>query len=216
MEFGTLLATDKMKNKDSQEGEKEMKVNKNFKIGLVVSLMALAISACGKGSTTTSVLQGTSYGTCGTTTGTNVYTGDIISCEEAGYCGYNETIMDGTLTLSVTASSGLVSGQATITGTLTVNESTFCCTSQGLSYVSVPSASLQSSAGAKYVMDGVTLVCQPTNSGYYQSMVLKLGSGDYYVGPSMITTDQKFIGAFEVISGVSFGGNGTNLSFFAN
>ena len=197
-----------------------MKVIKNIKAGLVVSLIMLTVSACGKG-TTPSVLPNGMYGSsCGTMTGANVYTGDILSCQEAaaagyGYCGYNETNMDGSLVLSVLATGGLVSGQATITGALTVNGSTYCCNAQSLSYVSMPN-NWEANAGAKYIVNGITLICQPTNAGNYQSIVLKLGSGAYSnYGPAMVTTDQRFVGAFEIVSGVSFGGTNSNLDFFA-
>lgn len=189
-----------------------MKVNKNIRLGLVVGLALLTISACGKGQTT-SVLPGTNYGSCGATTGANVYTGDIVSCQDAGYCTPYETAMDGSLVLSVTATSGLTSGQATISGSLTVNGSTFCCTSQGLSYVGIPN-NLQASSGAKYVLDGVTLMCQPTNTGYYQSMTLRLGVG-VYAPYSMVTTDNRFVGDFEILSGANFGGSTNSLYFFA-
>ena len=189
-----------------------MKVTKQFKIGLAVSVLLLTISACGKGTTVTP-LPGGIYGSCGTMAGTNVYTGNIVSCEDVGQCNPYDTVMDGTLTLSVMATSGLTSGQATITGSLKINNSEFCCTSQGLSYVSMPNA-IASQNGAKYILDGITLLCQPVNTGYYQSMTLRVGVG-VYAPYSMITTDQRFVGDFEIVSGVNFGGTTNSLYFFA-
>ena len=191
-----------------------MKVNINFKMGLVVSLVLLTISACGKGQTVTSTLPNGTYGSCGSIMpGNDLYTGDIVSCQDVGQCNPYETSMDGTLLLSIYATGGLVSGQATITASLTVNGSTFCCSSQGLSYVSMPN-NLQAGAGAKYILNGVTLICQPTSGGYYQSSTLRIGTG-VYAPYSMVTTDQRFVGDFQLVSGVNLGGNSNNLSFFA-
>jgi len=189
-----------------------MKINKNFKMGLVVGLLMLAIPACGRG-TVTSILPETNYGSCGTMTGTSTYTGNIVTCQDGGYCNPNDTVMSGTLTLSAIVTGGLVSGQASITGSLNVNGSSFCCTSQGLAYVGMPNSE-ESISGAQYILQGVTLICQPTNAGSYQSVTLRLGVG-VYAPWTMLTTDQKFVGDFEILSGVNFGGSSGSLYFFA-
>jgi hypothetical protein len=191
-----------------------MKTIRSFKTGLVVSLIMLTISACGKnGTTTTNPQANTAYGTCAPATGANVYTGNIVSCQDAGFCAPNETVVTGSVVLSVYGSAGVTSGQATITGSLTMNGATYCCNSQGQAALTYPTA-YEQSVGAVAILDNIVLICQPsaTGTGYfgtYQSISLRIGAS-YYAQSTMITSGQRLIGDIEVDSGVQGLGGSTN------
>ncbi len=192
-----------------------MKVKNKITTGLMVGLIMLTISACGK-STTASTNAAANYSVCNAgAVGDNVYTGTIVSCNDVeGGCLPYEIPVTGSVVLNVIGSSGLVSGQTTISGSLTVNGSTYCCSSQGMAILTAPNA-LQMDMGAKAILDNVALVCQPstTGTGYfggYQAMTLKIGVG-VYAPFTMITTDKRLKGDISITSGSSIGGYNNSL-----
>jgi len=193
-----------------------MKVTNKIKTALMVGVTMLTISACGTNTSLTSSLAAGTYGSCSASaTGTNIYTGTILSCSDVdGGCLPYETPVSGNVVLSVIGSSGLVSGQASISAALTVNGSAYCCTSQGMSILTAPNA-LEISSGAKAILNNVALVCQPsgTSTGYfggYQALTLSIGVG-VYAPYTMITSSQRLQGDISITSGTSIGGYSNSL-----
>ena len=187
-----------------------MKVTKNFKLAVMVSMVALAISACGKG-TTSSANRNTVYGaTCGSTTEANTYTGDIISCQDTGTCNFNDYAVDGKLVLSVIAAG--MNGQASVSAALTINGSTYCCTSTGLVPLGYPNAYMMEDVTA--TISSVYLTCQPssTGTGYfggYQTMSIRVGVPMDAFSSAWLTKDQKVVGWVQISSSIQGLGNST-------
>ena len=194
-----------------------MKVTNKITTGLIVGVIMLTISACGKSTTSEYTGAVGTYNSCNASaTGDTVYTGKIISCSDVdGGCYANEIPVSGSLVLTVVGSSGVVSGQATINGALTVNGTTYCCSSQGMAILTAPTALQIEEFNATAVLDNIALVCQPstTGTGYfggYQAMTLKIGVG-VYAPFTVITSDKRVHGDISITSGSSIGGYTNSL-----
>jgi len=199
-----------------KRGRKEMKVNKNFKLVVIASMLTLAISACGKGTYTSSNNAASliGSGTCGTAAAAGtVYSGDIVTCEEAGYCDPYAYVVTGSISLAVYASG--MSSQATISAALTLNGSTYCCSSQGLATLGYPQAYM--SADVNATISSLSLICQPTSAGTggyfggYQSMSIRVGVPTGEFTSAWLTKDQRVIGFIEIVSAIQGIGNSTQF-----
>lgn len=192
-----------------------MKVMNRLKIVGMVGMVALVFAACGSSPAITDPRGNTPY-TCDGT-GTNVYTGTIVSCTDAGGCMYGEVPVTGSVVLSILPMGGTMNGQFTGSASLTVNGNTYCCTSQGVS----GTLGYPTFTGVDATVDNLTLACQPTStgtglfSGGYNTVALRIGVNVTYAFPTALLTTDKRLKGWIQISGFA-GINNSNPTLFVH
>lgn len=183
-----------------------MKVMNKLKVLGFIGVAVMVFASCGKSQTYSTALPNGVYGgTCdANATGQYVYTGDIFNCSTSGGCMPGEIPASGTIKLMIYPTGGQISGQFTASASLTVNGSTYCCTSQGSSGVL---GSPLGYADVDATLNNLTLVCQSNGtgvglfSGGYSATALKIG----VIGPgapmALLTTSAKRLVGWIQISG---------------
>jgi len=205
-----------------------MKVNKLKIIGMV-GAVALIFASCGKSNATTDprAAAPATSGTCdASATGDFIYTGDIEDCSAStNGCMPGQASVTGSVKLTIIPTGGQMGGQFTASALLTVNGSSFCCTSQGASGILGGANGLNN---VEATVSSLPLVCQGTTgttgglfSGGYNNMAIKIGVpnpdsiwGDYSYPVGLLTTDKRLEAFVEIVSGNQVIGNFNNRPFF--